>query len=170
MSRARQARRPASGDAAAPPPPSAAPRPACAGPRSSPPPPLLVLLERVEGLLLDHLVLLDRQQPEIEPALRLDQATPRRLRFAQLAFGLGGELLGDPDRAAYRRERECEETRDQAHQRCPPCESSTKLCGGSGRMSFTSTRPGLSDANSSSARSKASVCLRSTRNDPRNSW
>src|SRR3954468_20990772 len=164
MPRARRTRRPATGGAAAP-------RLARAGGRvSPPPPPLLVLLERVEGLLLDHLVLVDGQQPEVEPALRLDQAAPRRLRLAQFAFGLGCELLGNPHRAAHRCERQRQETSDQAHQRRPPCESSTKLWGGSGPTSFTSTRPALSEANVSSARSKASACTRSTRNEPRSSW
>src|SRR5205814_9237687 len=80
-----------------------------------------------------------------------------------LARRLLRELLGDPHRAADRRERQQEQAGEEPHQ--PASASETKLCGGSGPRYLKVISPSCARASSSMARSKASTRPRSTRND-----
>src|SRR4051794_14514292 len=129
---------------------------------------LLFCFQLVERRFLDDLVLLLREDSQRELSLRDQEPPARRLRAVELALGLGGELLGDPDRPADRRQRQRQQARDDAHQR--RSSRLTKLCGGRGPTYEKSTRPACAAASSSIASSKVFMRFRSTRKDARRSW
>src|SRR3954453_1780833 len=121
-------------------------------------------LEPFEQLVLDRLVLLDRERSALELAFGLRQHPAQRRLVAELALGLHRELLRDPDRPANGCERKRQESGQEAHG------TDTKLCGGRGPMYLKSMRPSSWRARSFIASSKSLTRSRSTRNDAVTTW
>src|SRR5206468_12557088 len=97
--------------------------------------------------------------------LRVRELTLDRARIVQLALRLLEQLLGDPDGAPDRRERQRQEARDQAHA-CTPGSSVANATGGSGPVASKRSCAERSAASSASTSSKDRSAPRSTRNEP----
>ena len=85
-----------------------------------------------DELVLDRSGLLVTDLAGLARRFDLHQACADRALVVVLGLRLGEQLLGDPDGAADRRQREREQARDQAHAGAPTACSPVKLYGGSG--------------------------------------
>src|SRR3954452_13728656 len=124
-------------------------------------------LETFEQVVLHGLVLRLRELARLVCQLGLREETADRRLVAELVLGVVHQALGDPDRAAKRREREQEEPGEEAHSYAPP-PSWTKWCGARGPVSLYDVVAACLRASFSIAESTCCSCFRSTRNAPRN--
>src|SRR5947209_1196067 len=99
--------------------------------------------EPLEQIALARLALLVVEQPVIGGDLELDHLRADAVLVVELALGLVCDLLGHPSRPAHGRERERQQTCEQAHQPAAPS-SSTNEYGGSGPVAFSRIRPACS--------------------------
>src|SRR5690606_38010899 len=87
-------------------------------------------------------------------------------RVVVLVLRLSAHLLGDPSHPPHRRERQCQQSRQQAHDQT----SDAKSYGATGPTSRNVARPRIAAAALSAARSKAPCFSRSTRNAASIRW
>src|SRR5581483_4816323 len=126
--------------------------------------PLLADRETLQERLLAVFTLLFVNQALVEIQLELQQLAPDVILVVELTVGLGGDLLGHPGHAPDRRQRERDQSGENAHRQLASS-SSTNEWGGSGPVYLTRRRAACSLARRSSLASNSGTRCRSTRKD-----
>src|SRR3954447_20080257 len=119
--------------------------------------------EAVRQIGLHVVALLFGQLAILPEPVELGQLTADPSLVVELAVGLVGHLLADPGHSLDGRERQGEQTRDQAHAGTSPSRS-TNECGGSGPKYLSRTSSPKRRSRSLTAASNASTLSSSTRN------